>query len=97
MAEIFVNITHHHPCSIQQNFVCDRPSNPSSHCRLYLLKKVPTSITLLPISEHCCRPDRTVGLLVLILYALNETIIEENKEKRERFCDQISSLYIDQS
>jgi len=37
MAEILVNITHHHPCSIQQNIVWDRPSNPSSHCRLYLL------------------------------------------------------------
>jgi len=47
---------------------------------------VPTPITLLPISEHCCRPDKTVCLLVLILYALNETTIEENKEKQERFC-----------
>jgi hypothetical protein len=50
---------------------------------------VPTSITLLPIPEHCCRPDKTVCLLVLILHALNETIIEENKEKRERFAPNI--------
>jgi len=58
---------------------------------------VSTSIILLPISEHCSRPDKTVCLLVLILYALNETVIEENKEKRERFCHQIPSFYIDQS
>jgi len=67
------------------------------HTAGYIYLHVPTSITLLPISEHCCRPDKSVGLLVLILYALIETIIEENKEKRERFCHQISSLYIDQS
>jgi len=37
MAEILVNLTHHHPCSIQQNFVHDTPRNRSSHCRLYNL------------------------------------------------------------
>jgi len=75
--------------------VTDQATLPCTAGYIYL--HVPTSITLLPISEHCCRPDRIVGLLALILYALNETIIEENKEKQERFCHQMSSLYIDQS
>jgi len=95
MAEILVNITQHHPFSIQQNFVRDRPSNPSLHCRLYNLLTctyfhylIASIWTLLQTRQNC---------ELVCPYALNETVIEENKEKRERFCHKIPSFYIDQS